>query len=214
LSEEGVYTPNTPNDIMMGASPNELKKSTMSMNGCYINNFNNSLKAQSLTTFEVENTKLKLQIRELQKCNNRLQRDVLNRPAFQQKYEQTLDALGSKEVDLSRGIDNKKLDYLKDRSGDLYKIEIENHYKKKTEEVAREWKEKLYDIVCRYEDDMELLKKEIGNLLHEKEIYEKKVYTLANEKYELETKLIQVEKEFYTLSNRTHKNIMSLAHSE
>jgi hypothetical protein len=122
LSEEGAYTPLTPNDMMMGTYTNELKKSTMSVNGGYYTNFHNSVKAQSLTAFEVENTKLKLQIKELQKENNQLQRDALNRPTFQQKYEQTLDGLGSKEVDLSKGIDNKKLDYLKDRSGDLYRI--------------------------------------------------------------------------------------------
>jgi hypothetical protein len=108
--------------MMMGTYTNELKKSTMSVNGGYYTNFHNSIKAQSLTTFEVENTKLKLQIKELQKENNQLQRDALNRPTFQQKYEQTLNGLGSREVDLSKGIDSKKLDYLKDRSGDLYRI--------------------------------------------------------------------------------------------
>lgn len=58
--------------------------------------------------------------------------------------------MAEKQVDLNAGIDNKKLDYLKDRSAELYRKEIENHYKRKTEQVAREWKEKLYEIVCKY----------------------------------------------------------------
>lgn len=55
-----------------------------------------------------------------------------------------LSMVGERQVDLNNGIDNKKLDYLKDRSAELFRKEIENHYKRKTEQVAREWKEKLY----------------------------------------------------------------------
>lgn len=51
----------------MGVSLQELKKSTMSMNSAYINNFNSSVRVHSLTALEIDNTRLKLQLAELQK---------------------------------------------------------------------------------------------------------------------------------------------------
>jgi len=33
-----------------------------------------------------------------------------------------------------------------------YKFEIENQYKKKMEEVIKDWKNKLYELVHKYED--------------------------------------------------------------
>jgi|LakMenE18May11ns_1017448.scaffolds.fasta_scaffold8482082_1 hypothetical protein len=41
----------------------------MSMSNSYINNFNSSIRVQTLTALEVENTKLKLQVKELTKKN-------------------------------------------------------------------------------------------------------------------------------------------------
>lgn len=78
-----------------------------------------------------------MQVKELQKENEQLQRNLLNYSTFKEKYEETLSFVGEREVDLNNGIDNKKLDYLKDRSAELFRKEIENHYKRKTEQVAR-----------------------------------------------------------------------------
>ena len=39
----------------------------MSMSSAYINNFNTSTRVLSLTSLEIENAKLKLQLKELQK---------------------------------------------------------------------------------------------------------------------------------------------------
>jgi hypothetical protein len=43
-------------------SLNELKKSTMSMNSAYISKFNSTVRVQSLTALEIDNTRLKLQL--------------------------------------------------------------------------------------------------------------------------------------------------------
>jgi type I site-specific restriction endonuclease len=184
--------PHTPHDLT-GASLHELKKSTMSMNSAYISKFNSSVRVQSLTALEIDNTRLKLQVAELQKENEKLQRTLLNYAPLKLKYDQALESL---EVsgDLSKGLDGKKLEYLKERSGDLYRMEVESHYKRKTEQIAREWKDKLYEIVCKYEDEIELLKNDISALKHDRHIADKKICTLANEKCLLEMKLIELEK--------------------
>lgn len=64
------------------------------------------------------------------------------------KYEQALEGLPL--MDFSHGIDGKKMDSMKQSSGELYRLEMESHYKRKTEQIASEWKDKLYEIVCKY----------------------------------------------------------------
>lgn len=117
-------------------------------------------------------------------------------------------------ADLSKGLDGKKLEYLKERSGDLYRVEVESHYKRKAEQIACEWKDKLYEIVCKYEDEVELLKNDISALRHDRQLADKKICSLANEKYLIETKLIELEKELYSVTNRSSKSLFSLAHAE
>ena len=53
-------------------------------------------------------------------------------------------------MDFSHGIDGKKMDFMRQSSGELYRLEMESHYKRKTEQIASEWKDKLYEIVCKY----------------------------------------------------------------
>jgi hypothetical protein len=58
------------------------------------------------------------------------------------KYERALEGLPL--VDFSQGVDGEKLESLKQGSGELYRLEVESHYKRKTEQIASEWKDKLY----------------------------------------------------------------------
>jgi hypothetical protein len=183
----------------------------MSMNSAYISKFNNSVRVQSLTALEIDNTRLRLQLAELQKVNEHLQRTLLNYAPLKLKYEQALEGV---DADLYRGLDSKKLDYLKERSGELVRVEVEGHYRRRTEQIAREWKEKLYDIICKYEDELELLRNDITALKHERQLADKKICSLANEKYLSETRLIELEKDLYAISHRPSKNLLSLAHQE
>jgi hypothetical protein len=118
----------------MGISLQELKKSTMSMNSAYINNFSSSVRVQSLTALEIDNTRLKLQLAELQKDNQQLQRNILNYAPFKFKYEQALE--GGVSADLAQGLDGGKLEYLRERSGELYRAEVEAHYRRRAEQIA------------------------------------------------------------------------------
>lgn len=45
-------------------------------------------------------------------------------------------------------------------------MELEYHYKKISEQVAKEWKDKLYEIVYKYEDEAEKFKEQINDLTH------------------------------------------------
>ena len=58
----------------------------MSMNSAYINNFNSSVRVQSLTALEIDNTRLRLQLTELTKQNEELQRSLLNYAPNKIKY--------------------------------------------------------------------------------------------------------------------------------
>lgn len=104
----------------------------MSMSNSYINNFNSSIRVQTLTALEVENTKIKLQVKELTKQNEQLNRNYLNHATFKERYEETLDGFTDADKDISKGLDSKRLDLFKERSSDLYKLEIEGFYKRKT----------------------------------------------------------------------------------
>ena len=65
--------------------------------------------------------------------------------------------------------------------------------------MAEEWKNKLYDIVDKYEDDLEQVKKTLNSVTIEKEQLETKLKDLAVEKYNLENKVMGHEKEIYEL---------------
>jgi len=67
---------------------------------------------------------------------------LLNYAPLKMKYERALEGLP--RMDCSHGMDAKKLDSLKQGSGELYRLEVESHYKRKTEQIASEWKDKLY----------------------------------------------------------------------
>jgi hypothetical protein len=58
----------------------------MSMHSAYISKFNNSVRVQSLTALEIDNTRLRLQLAELQKENEHLQRTLLNYAPLKLKY--------------------------------------------------------------------------------------------------------------------------------
>lgn len=59
----------------------------MSMNSVYISKFNSSVRVQSLTALEIDNTRLRLQLAELHKENGQLQRTLLNYAPLKLKYE-------------------------------------------------------------------------------------------------------------------------------
>jgi uncharacterized membrane protein YqjE len=58
----------------------------MSMNSAYISKFNSTVRVQSLTALEIDNTRLKLQVADLQKEKEQLQRTMLNYAPLKQKY--------------------------------------------------------------------------------------------------------------------------------
>lgn len=83
------------------------------MNSAYINNFNSSVRVQSLTALEIDNTRLRLQVGELTKQNEELQRSLLNYAPNKLRYEEKLqNARVEPQPDLSSGLDRRKLDFL------------------------------------------------------------------------------------------------------
>ena len=57
------------------------------------------------------------------------------------------------------------------------------------EENANEWKNKLYEMVNKYEDELETVKQQIDNLNIEREQQDGCIKALTNDKYELEKKI-------------------------
>ena len=47
---------------------------------------------------------------------------------------------------------------MKEPSVDLRQVETDSHYKKKLELMAKEWKDKLYEVVFNYEDEIETVR--------------------------------------------------------
>ena len=50
--------------------------------------------------------------------------------------------------------------------------------------MAKEWKDKLYEIVYKYEDEIETLKEEVKELTHDKERMQSRIKHLATEKHD------------------------------
>jgi hypothetical protein len=55
--------------------------------------------------------------------------------------------LASKQKPSNDQNDLLKLENIKHHSADLYKIELETHFNKKMEEMTKEWRDKLIEIV-------------------------------------------------------------------
>lgn len=174
---------------------NELKKSTMSMSNYFESIRSSNSKSQSATALEIDNTRLMARVKELEKANKQLTRDMLNYATVKEKYQQEIDEVPS------------GVEAVRERNVDVAQLEREAQLKRRLEAVAREWKDKLYEVVHRYEDDLELLRQDIARMTTEKQVTERKVHQLANDKYQLENKLIEKERELYQLTSRSSSSI-------
>ena len=90
-------------------------------------------------------------------------RDLLNYYSSEQKYDRTDDGKSLME-----------LDALMEQLREVWKVELEKRFHKRTEDVAKEWKGKLYEMVHKYEGEQQ----------------DGKLKVMAKDKYELEKKLI------------------------
>ena len=164
----------------------------------------------SLTALEIDNMKLNSKVGELQKKNKQLSRDILNYSLFKERYQQALAVTGSKkDAEAGQILSLQKIEQLRVRYPQLYQVQLQIHYKNRMELSAREWKDKLYEIVHKYEDQMEVIKEREAGLVIQKQELEKKIFVLANQKYKLENKLIESENQIYQLL-KTYKNLSSM----
>ena len=57
-----------------------------------------------------------------------------------------------------------ELESLREQPREVWQLELERHFKKKVEDVANEWKDKLYAMVHKYEDELETVQQKADGL--------------------------------------------------